>query len=231
MRLSDWFRRQRSSNTRSDLREALIAAVADKDNDALTDLRSEPPLGLRAAVRDPGVRAEGVRARSRARWRPPPGPRRRSFLSAHLRLGRDRRRRPPFARRGYRRDPTGARRLAGREGRTRRGRARDGPCLEPRAPSPIGALFRRRDRLSARRVRHRPRAGSLDPRMGARPRSHLASPLPHPGPARPLRGGGGRPLELRKRRPSQALTAPFSSRTRVERKKRGRFCETSRRLG
>ncbi len=41
MGLSDWFRRERSSNTRSDLREALIAAVANKDNATLADLLNE----------------------------------------------------------------------------------------------------------------------------------------------------------------------------------------------
>src|SRR5947208_1949459 len=41
MGLSEWFRRQRSPNTPSDLREALIAAVADKDNAALSGLLNE----------------------------------------------------------------------------------------------------------------------------------------------------------------------------------------------
>ena len=47
MGLSDWFRRERSPNTRADLREALIAAVADKDDAALADLLNENHEAIR----------------------------------------------------------------------------------------------------------------------------------------------------------------------------------------
>ena len=65
---------------------------------------------------------------------------------------------------------------------------------------PLPHYFGRRDRVPARRLRLRPGARAVAPRMGTRPRSHLASPLAHPGPARTLRGGGGRSRELRKKR-------------------------------